>query len=199
VAAYHCSSGELDVDAALALGVPRGRLFAELKEGRSVQSSTGAWVEPGAVVGPDRPGRRLVVAGETTAPAAPPRGLDGRCDAIIASASYKVRRHAERVRGMGGRMDAQAAAATPSLRRPRARRGVRGRGVGNGWADGHTDGQTGTQAEERVRADGLQRHMQANKQAGRQTNRQGTCPTVGTDGRAETGGGDKTMAKRLGL
>jgi len=61
--------GVFDVDAARAAGVPDGPLFGQLQRGDPVVLDGGQKVEPGAVCGPPRPGRRIVIAGDNSAPA----------------------------------------------------------------------------------------------------------------------------------
>lgn len=56
--------GKFDVQKALELGVPRGRLWGELQRGRSVEVN-GRVVEPKEVLGPARRGRRVVYSGDT--------------------------------------------------------------------------------------------------------------------------------------
>jgi ribonuclease Z len=48
--------GSLDADAAVAAGVPRGPLLAELKAGRAVELPSGKRIDPGPYVGPRRRG-----------------------------------------------------------------------------------------------------------------------------------------------
>jgi ribonuclease Z len=66
VAAYgyaiveHDRPGRFDADAARALGVPEGPAFGRLQRGEEV-----AGVRPEQVVGPRRPGRRIVISGDT--------------------------------------------------------------------------------------------------------------------------------------
>jgi ribonuclease Z len=52
--------GRFDADAARALGVPEGPDFGRLQRGETV-----AGVRPEQVVGPPRPGRRIVISGDT--------------------------------------------------------------------------------------------------------------------------------------
>lgn len=56
--------GKFDVQRALELGVPRGRLWGELQRGRSVEVG-GRVVTPEQVLGPRRRGRRIVYSGDT--------------------------------------------------------------------------------------------------------------------------------------
>ena len=48
--------GSLDADAAVAAGVPRGPMMAELKAGRAVELPSGKRIDPGQYVGPRRRG-----------------------------------------------------------------------------------------------------------------------------------------------
>ncbi|WP_331235428.1 ribonuclease Z [Natronorarus salvus] len=57
--------GRFDRERAEELGVPEGPLFSRLHEGETVELEDGTLVEPGEIVGPPRPGRRLVYTGDT--------------------------------------------------------------------------------------------------------------------------------------
>lgn len=57
--------GRFDLDAARALGVPEGPLWGALQRGQPVTTPAGAVVEPAQVLGEARPGRRVVVTGDT--------------------------------------------------------------------------------------------------------------------------------------
>jgi ribonuclease Z len=57
--------GRFDVEAADALGVPSGPARGELQHGRAVTLPDGRTVEPEQVLGPPRPGRKIVVTGDT--------------------------------------------------------------------------------------------------------------------------------------
>jgi len=57
--------GRFDVDAAKALGVPKGPLFGVLQRGEAVELPDGAVVTPEQVLGPLRPGRKVVITGDT--------------------------------------------------------------------------------------------------------------------------------------
>jgi ribonuclease Z len=57
--------GRFDVAAARALGVPEGPLWGALQRGEAVVLSDGAEVTPDSVLGEARPGRKVVVTGDT--------------------------------------------------------------------------------------------------------------------------------------
>ena len=57
--------GRFDVEAADALGVPPGRERGQLQQGESVTLAGGVVVAPEAVLGPPRPGRKIVLTGDT--------------------------------------------------------------------------------------------------------------------------------------
>ena len=61
----HDRPGRFDRAAAEELGVPVGPKFSALHEGKSVELADGTVVEPEAVVGAPRPGRRVVYTGDT--------------------------------------------------------------------------------------------------------------------------------------
>lgn len=65
-------AGRFDKAQALALGVPEGPLFRRLQLGETVQTKQGSQVEPHQVLGPARPGRRIVITGDT-----------GPCEALV--------------------------------------------------------------------------------------------------------------------
>ena len=57
--------GAFDVDAARALGVPEGPAWGRLQRGEEVEATDGRTVSPGQVLGSPRPGRLIVVSGDT--------------------------------------------------------------------------------------------------------------------------------------
>jgi ribonuclease Z len=57
--------GRFNVDRARALFVREGPDFGRLQRGESVTASTGQVVQPADVLGPSRPGRRIVISGDT--------------------------------------------------------------------------------------------------------------------------------------
>jgi ribonuclease Z len=73
-------AGRFDVEAADALGVPPGRERGQLQQGLPLTLAGGAVVEPEAVLGPARPGRKVVLTGDT-APA--PSVVQAACGADL--------------------------------------------------------------------------------------------------------------------
>jgi ribonuclease Z len=67
--------GRFDVEAADAIGVPAGPERGALQRGDSVTLADGRTITPDAVLGPARPGRKLVIAGDT-----------GPCETVLEAA-----------------------------------------------------------------------------------------------------------------
>ena len=81
-------SGTLDVEAAVAAGVPKGPLFGELKAGRAVKLPDGRIVEPLGLVGGRRRGASMAYALDTVpCPAAVELGRG--VDALVHEATYE--------------------------------------------------------------------------------------------------------------
>jgi ribonuclease Z len=79
--------GRFDVEAARALGVPAGPLFGQLQRGEAVTLPDGRTVRPDQVVGPSRPGRRVVISGDTRPCEATLRASEG-ADLLIHEATF---------------------------------------------------------------------------------------------------------------
>lgn len=62
----HERKGRFDPDHARELGIPEGPLWGKIHRGESVTLEDGRVVEPGELVGPTRPGRRVVITGDTS-------------------------------------------------------------------------------------------------------------------------------------
>jgi len=61
----HDRKGRFNPELARELGIPEGPLWGEIHRGRSVTLDDGRVIEPGVLVGPARPGRRVVITGDT--------------------------------------------------------------------------------------------------------------------------------------
>ncbi len=59
-------SGRFDIEKAKDLGIPEGPLYGKLKRGESVTLEDGRVIEGKALVGQERPGRKIVFCGDTT-------------------------------------------------------------------------------------------------------------------------------------
>ncbi|MDW8338052.1 MAG: ribonuclease Z [Thermoleophilia bacterium] len=79
--------GRFDVAAAEALGVPPGPARGLLQRGESVTLEDGSTVRPEQVLGPPRPGRKVVLAGDT-APAASVVDAAGGADLLVHEATF---------------------------------------------------------------------------------------------------------------
>jgi ribonuclease Z len=83
----HERPGRFDVDAADVLGVPPGRERGILQGGEPLTLADGRVITPDAVLGPARPGRKLVLAGDT---APSPRIVQSahRADVLVHEATF---------------------------------------------------------------------------------------------------------------
>jgi len=61
----HDRKGRFNPELARELGIPEGPLWGEIHRGRSVTLDDGRVIEPKLLVGPARPGRRIVITGDT--------------------------------------------------------------------------------------------------------------------------------------
>jgi ribonuclease Z len=81
--------GRFDLDAARRLGVPQGPLFGRLQSGLTVELENGTTVEPQSVLGPPRPGRKIVLAGDTRA-CGSVRQAAQSADVLVHEATFSV-------------------------------------------------------------------------------------------------------------
>jgi ribonuclease Z len=79
--------GKFDVERARALGVPSGPDFGRLQRGEPVTLADGRSVQPAQVLGPSRPGRRLVLSGDTR-PCAPLVRAAREADLLVHEATF---------------------------------------------------------------------------------------------------------------
>jgi len=79
--------GRFDVEAADALGVPSGPERGALQRGESITLDDGRTLTPDAVLGPARPGRRIVLSGDT-APTETVRILAEGADVLVHEATF---------------------------------------------------------------------------------------------------------------
>jgi len=79
--------GRFDLEAARALGVPEGPLFGRLQAGETVEIPGGGEVRADQVLGPPRPGRTVVVTGDT-APAASVLEIAHEADLLVHEATF---------------------------------------------------------------------------------------------------------------
>jgi ribonuclease Z len=99
--------GRFDMEAATALGVPFGPLCGALQRGETVTLDSGAMVTPQQVVGPPRPGRRLVFSGDTR-PCDGTREAAAAADLLIHEATF-LEEERDRARETGHSTAAEAA------------------------------------------------------------------------------------------
>jgi ribonuclease Z len=83
----HDRPGRFDVATADALGIPPGPERGALQRGESVTLADGGVVTPDAVLGPVRPGRRILVTGDT-APVETVRVLAEGADVLVHEATF---------------------------------------------------------------------------------------------------------------
>ena len=79
--------GRFDVETAEALGIPHGPERGALQRGETVTLADGRVLTPDAVVGPARPGRCIVIPGDT-APAETVRTLAEGADVLVHEATF---------------------------------------------------------------------------------------------------------------
>jgi ribonuclease Z len=79
--------GRFNPDLARELGVPEGPLWGEIHRGRSVTLADGRVIEPSVLVGSARPGRKIVVTGDTRPCAATVEAARG-ADLLVHEATF---------------------------------------------------------------------------------------------------------------
>jgi ribonuclease Z len=99
--------GRFDMETATALGVPFGPLCGALQRGETVTLESGAVVTPEQVMGPARPGRRLVFSGDTR-PCDGTREAAAAADLLIHEATF-LDEERDRARETGHSTAAEAA------------------------------------------------------------------------------------------
>ena len=83
----HVRPGRFDVETADALGVPNGPERGALQRGESITLADGRVLTPDSVLGEARPGRRIVIAGDT-APTETVRVLAEDADLLVHEATF---------------------------------------------------------------------------------------------------------------
>ena len=99
--------GRFELEAARGLGVPEGPLFGALQRGEDVTLDDGRVVRAADVVGPARPGRRIVFSGDTRPCPAMVEAAAG-ADLLVHEATF-LDEEAERARATGHSTAGQAA------------------------------------------------------------------------------------------
>jgi ribonuclease Z len=83
----HERRGRFNPELARELGVPEGPLWGQLHRGRAVTLDDGRVVDPAALVGPTRPGRTVVITGDTRPCAATVEAARG-ADLLVHEATF---------------------------------------------------------------------------------------------------------------
>jgi ribonuclease Z len=99
--------GRFDVDAARTLGVPEGPLWGRLQHGEPVSLPDGTRIAPERVLGPPRPGRKVVLSGDTS-PARSVLEAAIEADLLVHEATFSAE-EAERAEETGHSTAADAA------------------------------------------------------------------------------------------
>jgi len=81
--------GRFDLEEARRLGVPEGPLFGRLQHGEAVALQDGARVSPEQVLGPPRPGRKVVLTADTRACEAVQAVASG-ADVLVHEATFSI-------------------------------------------------------------------------------------------------------------
>lgn len=109
--------GRFHPDRAEALGIPPGPLYGRLQAGHAIVLADGRAVEPAQVCDPPRPGRKLVLLGDTSDSSAIAAAGAG-CDLLVHEATYDAAREDKAIQwghsttAMAGRFAARIRAQT---------------------------------------------------------------------------------------
>ena len=79
--------GRFNRDLALAMGIPEGPLWGQIHRGNAVTLADGRTIEPSLLVGPARPGRRIVITGDTR-PCAATTEMAKNADLLVHEATF---------------------------------------------------------------------------------------------------------------
>jgi len=79
--------GRFNVQRAVEIGIPKGPIRTQIQQGRTAVLEDGTVVEPEDVLGPSRPGRKIVYSGDTR-PCTEVTGLAQGADLLIHEATY---------------------------------------------------------------------------------------------------------------
>lgn len=109
--------GRFDPEHAKALGIPEGPLWGRLHKGETITLADGREISPATLVGPTRPGRKIVITGDTR-PCAATRDAAMGADLLIHEATF-ADEEAQRARETGHSTAREAAevAASAGVRR----------------------------------------------------------------------------------
>jgi len=89
----HPRLGRFDPDKARALGIPEGPLWGRIHKGEAVTLPDGRSIRPAELVGGPRPGRRVVISGDTR-PCATVREVARGADLLVHEATFSHEDHA---------------------------------------------------------------------------------------------------------
>ena len=95
--------GRFDPEQARALGIPEGPLWGEIHRGRTVTLPDGRVIEPSLLVGAPRPGRRIVLTGDTRPCAATVEAARG-ADLLVETGHSTAREAATVAAAAGARL-----------------------------------------------------------------------------------------------
>jgi ribonuclease Z len=79
--------GRFNPDLARELGIPEGPMWGQIHRGLAVTLPDGRTIEPSVLVGPTRPGRRIVITGDTR-PCAATIEMSRNCDLLVHEATF---------------------------------------------------------------------------------------------------------------